>query len=141
MQVYGETSFDVICQAIDHANITENDTFIDLGSGVGQVVLQIAALTPCKFSCGIELGEWPNRYAEVSKKDKHFSILTNFAFLKVLDVQFRSLMKWWGKKHGEFKLFKGDFLDLVHSERLKQATVIFVNNYAFDPKLDLELKG
>lgn len=65
-QVYGETSYDLICQAIDHANITEHDTFIDLGSGVGQVVLQVAALTPCKFSWGIELAEWPCRYAEVS---------------------------------------------------------------------------
>lgn len=51
---------------IDHVNVTEEDTFIDLGSGVGQVVLQVAASTPCKMAWGIERAEWPNRYAEVS---------------------------------------------------------------------------
>lgn len=33
--------------------------------GVGQVVLQIAAQTPCKFSYGLEKAEWPAKYAEV----------------------------------------------------------------------------
>ena len=65
LQVYGESSYDLICQVIDNANISDCDTFIDLGSGVGQVVLQIAALTPCKFAWGIERAEWPSRYAEV----------------------------------------------------------------------------
>lgn len=50
---------------IDHVNFTEDDTFIDLGSGVGQVVLQIAASTPVKIAWGIERAEWPNRYSEV----------------------------------------------------------------------------
>lgn len=50
---------------IDHVNVTEEDVFIDLGSGVGQVVLQLAASTPCKMAWGIEKAEWPNRYAEV----------------------------------------------------------------------------
>ncbi len=64
-QVYGETSYDLICQMIDHVNVNEDDTFIDLGSGVGQVVLQVAASTPCKMAWGVERAEWPNRYAEV----------------------------------------------------------------------------
>jgi tRNA1(Val) A37 N6-methylase TrmN6 len=51
---------------IDHVNVTEEDTFIDLGSGVGQVVLQVAASTPCKMAWGVERSEWPNRYAEVT---------------------------------------------------------------------------
>ena len=50
---------------IQHVNVTEDDVFIDLGSGVGQVVLQMAASTPCKIAFGIERAEWPNRYAEV----------------------------------------------------------------------------
>lgn len=50
---------------IDHVNVSEDDTFIDLGSGVGQVVLQIAASTPCKMAWGIERADCPSRYAEV----------------------------------------------------------------------------
>lgn len=64
-QVYGETTFDLICQMIDELQMTEEDTFIDLGSGVGQVVLQLAASTPCKMIWGIEKAECPSRFAKV----------------------------------------------------------------------------
>lgn len=35
--------------------------------GVGQVVLQVAASTNCKFCYGIEKAEWPAAYAEVRR--------------------------------------------------------------------------
>lgn len=63
--MYGETSYDLVCQMIDHVKVSEEDTFIDLGSGVGQVVLQLAASTPCKMAWGIERADCPSRYAEV----------------------------------------------------------------------------
>lgn len=66
LQVYGETSYDLICQLIDNINMTEDDTFIDLGSGVGQIVLQVAASTSCKMVWGIERSEWPSRFAKVT---------------------------------------------------------------------------
>nr|XP_031529785.1 histone-lysine N-methyltransferase, H3 lysine-79 specific isoform X1 [Vicugna pacos] len=47
-EVYGETSFDLVAQMIDEIKMTEDDLFVDLGSGVGQVVLQVAAATNCK---------------------------------------------------------------------------------------------
>lgn len=50
-------------------------------------------------------------------------------------------MRWWGKPYGEYQLIKGDFLDQRHSEKLTSATVIFVNNFAFGPNLDHQLKG
>jgi len=34
-------------------------------TGVGQVVLQVAAATQCKLCYGIEKAEWPAKYAEV----------------------------------------------------------------------------
>lgn len=51
---------------IDQIEITSDDIFIDLGSGVGQVVLQVAAATPCKICLGVERADVPSRYAEVS---------------------------------------------------------------------------
>jgi len=38
-EVYGETSFDLISQMIGQLQITPDDLFIDLGSGVGQGIL------------------------------------------------------------------------------------------------------
>lgn len=67
VQVYGETSYDLVCQMIDQIEITEDDIFIDLGSGVGQVVLQMAAATPCKVCYGVEKADTPSVYAEVSQ--------------------------------------------------------------------------
>ncbi|XP_057381716.1 histone-lysine N-methyltransferase, H3 lysine-79 specific-like [Daphnia carinata] len=121
-EVYGETSYDLICQLIDNINMTEDDIFIDLGSGVGQIVLQVAASTSCKMVWGIERSEWPSRFA------------------KNMDFHFRRLMRWWGKSYGEYQLIKGDFLDQRHSEKIYSSTVVFVNNFAFGPDLDHQLK-
>lgn len=63
-EVYGETSFKFVQQMIEQFNMTENDVFIDLGSGIGQVVLHVAAASKC--SCiGIEKADLPAAYAEV----------------------------------------------------------------------------
>jgi hypothetical protein len=64
-EVYGETSFELVCQMIDQIEISEEDVFIDLGSGVGQVVLQVAASTKCQNCFGIEKADVPSSYATV----------------------------------------------------------------------------
>ena len=33
IQVYGETSFELIAEVIKHTKLSENDVFVDLGSG------------------------------------------------------------------------------------------------------------
>ena len=48
-------------------NIQEDEVFIDLGSGIGQVVIQVAASTVCKKAVGIEFKEIPSRYAKVKR--------------------------------------------------------------------------
>jgi H3 lysine-79-specific histone-lysine N-methyltransferase len=50
---------------IDLINITEDDIFIDLGSGVGQIVLQMAATTQCKMCWGVEKADVPSSYSQV----------------------------------------------------------------------------
>ncbi|KAL1463488.1 hypothetical protein WDU94_015236, partial [Cyamophila willieti] len=66
--VYGETSYDLICRMIDQINATPDDVFVDLGSGVGQVVLQMAAATQCKICWGVEKADLPSKYAEVGRE-------------------------------------------------------------------------
>eukprot|EP00058_Branchiostoma_floridae_P017012 XP_002602500.1 hypothetical protein BRAFLDRAFT_93807 [Branchiostoma floridae] len=121
-EVYGETSFDLIAQMTDEITITEDDTFMDLGSGVGQVVLQVAASTPCRFCYGVEKSEVPALYSER------------------MDVNFRKWMKWYGKTYGEYKLEKGDFLTPTFKDKIANTSIVFVNNFAFGPSVDHQLK-
>lgn len=121
-EVYGETSYDLICQMIDQIEISADDVFIDLGSGVGQVVLQMAATTPLKMCLGIERAEVPSRYSEM------------------MDNSFKVWMRWFGKRYGEYRLIKGDFLSDEHREKINSATIVFVNNFAFGPNVDHQLK-
>ncbi|XP_018022161.1 histone-lysine N-methyltransferase, H3 lysine-79 specific isoform X2 [Hyalella azteca] len=121
-EVYGETSYELICQVIDQIHITEEDTFIDLGSGVGQVVLQMAAATLCKRCYGIEKADTPYRYSETMVK------------------LYKRWLAWYGKKHGEYKLVQGDFLQKQHREWITSSTIVFVNNFAFGPTVDHMLK-
>lgn len=99
-EVYGETSFDLVAQMIDEIKMTEDDLFVDLGSGVGQVVLQVAAATSCKHHYGVEKADIPAKYAET------------------MDREFRKWMKWYGKKHAEYTLERGDFLSEEWRERI-----------------------
>jgi len=65
-QVYGETSFDLIDQMLKKVPLNEDHIFMDLGSGVGNVVLHVAAVTKCKHCYGFEKADWPAFYATVS---------------------------------------------------------------------------
>ncbi|XP_063476679.1 histone-lysine N-methyltransferase, H3 lysine-79 specific isoform X2 [Symphalangus syndactylus] len=121
-EVYGETSFDLVAQMIDEIKMTDDDLFVDLGSGVGQVVLQVAAATNCKHHYGVEKADIPAKYAET------------------MDREFRKWMKWYGKKHAEYTLERGDFLSEEWRERIANTSVIFVNNFAFGPEVDHQLK-
>ncbi|KAG8454663.1 hypothetical protein GDO86_001038 [Hymenochirus boettgeri] len=121
-EVYGETSFDLVAQMIDEIKMTEEDLFVDLGSGVGQVVLQVAAAAGCKHHYGVEKADIPAKYAET------------------MDKEFRKWMKWYGKKHAEYTLERGDFLSEEWRERIANTSVIFVNNFAFGPEVDHQLK-
>ncbi|CAI7993879.1 Histone-lysine N-methyltransferase, H3 lysine-79 specific [Geodia barretti] len=120
-EVYGETSFELVCEVIKLTKMTENDVFLDLGSGVGQIVLQVAAKVGCKCY-GLEKADIPAKFA------------------RSMEEEFVKWMDWYGKSYGEFELIKGDFLDPSFDEILQSATVIFTNNFAFGPKLNHELK-
>ncbi|XP_032663538.1 histone-lysine N-methyltransferase, H3 lysine-79 specific isoform X2 [Odontomachus brunneus] len=121
-EVYGETSYELVCQMIDQIAVTENDVFVDLGSGVGQVVLQMAAATLCKICIGVERADVPSRYAQS------------------MEMNFRKWLNWYGKRCGEYRLIKGDFLADEHRESITGATIVFVNNFAFGPTVDHQLK-
>lgn len=57
-----------------------------------------------------------------------------------MDYNFKLWMKWFGKRYGDYRLIKGDFLADEHREMINSATVVFVNNFAFGPHVDHQLK-
>lgn len=63
--VYGETGFEIIDEMLNYIPLDKNDIFVDLGSGVGNVVIQVASTIKCKMCYGIEESQWPATYARV----------------------------------------------------------------------------
>ena len=83
---------------IDEIGFSQDDNFIDLGSGVGQVVLHVAAATNCSRCIGIEKADIPAGYSQ-----------------KMLD-KFKQLMNWYGKKYSDIELIHDDFFKDEYKE-------------------------
>ncbi|CAG0878947.1 unnamed protein product [Cyprideis torosa] len=121
-ETYGETNFKMVTQAVTAVNLQPQEVFIDLGSGVGQVVCQVAAMASCAKVFGIEKADTPNSYSGLFNEN------------------FKKWMRWYGKKYTQFELIKGDFLSEEYRSLITSANVVFANNFAFGPKVNHELK-
>eukprot|EP00127_Corallochytrium_limacisporum_P001550 Clim_evm3s66 gene=Clim_evmTU3s66 len=120
-EVYGEFSYEMFDHVIQTVGIGPEDIFLDLGSGVGQIVVQVATQCKAKLSYGIEKNDVPAGYAKLMSKN------------------FDRLMAFYGKEHGKYVIEQGDFLEDRVIEYIKKATVIFCNNFAFGPKVNHHL--
>ncbi|EAU93345.2 histone-lysine N-methyltransferase [Coprinopsis cinerea okayama7 len=120
--VYGELMPNLVYEILKITNLNENSLFLDLGSGVGNVVVQASLQTGCR-SFGIELMPEPARVAE--------------------DVveQMRIRARMWGLRMGEVELEKGDMLKSKRvDELMPQADVVLVDNKVFEESLNEALK-
>lgn len=132
-ETYGETNYQQMERIINELQWTDNDVFVDLGSGIGSIVMQVASATGVSRAVGIEIQPNPNKCA------------------KKMDENFRKMMRWYGKIFNQYELYDGNFLeknyrDVRTSKEMpfnwqQEATIIFVNNYAFAESLNLQLKG
>ncbi|KAJ1335868.1 [histone H3]-lysine79 N-trimethyltransferase [Microdochium nivale] len=117
--VYGELMHDFIHRIlVEQAKMTSDQVFVDLGSGVGNVVLQAALEVGCN-SYGFEMMENACDLAEEQERE------------------FRNRCLLWGIAPGRVSLERGDFTktDKV-SQVLKKADVVLVNNKAFTSTLN-----
>ncbi|KAI8907993.1 histone-lysine N-methyltransferase, H3 lysine-79 specific [Gorgonomyces haynaldii] len=116
--VYGEIKASFVHDLIKQTKLKPHQVFLDMGSGIGNVVLQVAAETLCE-SYGIEIMDNPAHLAKLNK------------------TEFLARTKAYGIPCGKIVLRHGDFLEdeLIH-QVISKADVIFVNNYAFDPALN-----
>ena len=143
-QVYGETGSDLVNKIINYLNhrgsnnppsyipspyartawngpVWRSKRFVDLGSGCGLVVLQVAALTDCDFCLGIEQSDTPAGYA------------------RDMEAWFRFWMKFCGKRFSEFRLFKGNFLHPEHRSDILSSNIVFANNFSFGSLLNEQI--
>lgn len=119
--VYGELKPRLVSEMFTQTKLKSGHVFVDLGSGVGNVVLQAALEVGCE-SWGIEMMENPCMLAELQRKE------------------FAARARLWGLSVGQVHLLKGDFTkhDKL-TEVLKRADVVLVNNQVFNPDLNSKL--
>ncbi|KAI1421692.1 histone methylation protein DOT1-domain-containing protein [Xylaria sp. FL1777] len=117
--VYGELLHPFVTKIlVEQTKMTSDQVFMDLGSGVGNVVLQAALEIGCR-SYGCEMMENACNLAEAQEKE------------------FRSRCMLWGIAPGRVHLERGDFrTNAKILEKLKEADVILVNNKAFTSTLN-----
>ncbi|KAK4200444.1 histone methylation protein DOT1-domain-containing protein [Triangularia verruculosa] len=116
--VYGELLHPFISDIFERTQLTSDMVFVDLGSGVGNVVLQAALEVGCE-SWGCEMMENACNLADAQKKE------------------FAARCRLWGIAPGKVYLERGDFRkNEPILESLKRADVVLVNNQAFTSQLN-----
>jgi hypothetical protein len=66
---YGEIPYDSAAHILDDLQLSRQDVFYDLGSGVGKLIIQVYLTTPVKRSIGIEISPTRWNIAESSRKE------------------------------------------------------------------------
>ena len=119
--VYGELLPRFISDIFKETKLKSGHVFVDLGSGVGNVVLQAALEIGCE-SWGCEMMANACDLAELQQ------------------AEFKARCRLWGILPGKTHLVRGDFLEQESIINvLKRADVVLINNQAFTPQLNNEL--
>ncbi|KAJ5122289.1 hypothetical protein N7526_009226 [Penicillium atrosanguineum] len=119
--VYGELLPRFISNIFKETKLKSGQVFVDLGSGVGNVVLQAALEIGCE-SWGCEMMNNACDLAELQQSE------------------FKARCRLWGIAPGKTHLVRGDFLEQESIINvLKRADVVLINNQAFTPQLNNEL--
>ncbi|EIW65294.1 DOT1-domain-containing protein [Trametes versicolor FP-101664 SS1] len=121
-EVYGELMPTFVSDIVHATGLREGMLFLDLGAGVGNVVLQAALETGCR-AYGVEIMPEPAKIARSQVE------------------QSKMRCNMWGVRMGEVELEEGDMLKSEKVDRLvKEADVVLVNNKVFLEPLNEALK-
>ncbi|KAJ7293938.1 S-adenosyl-L-methionine-dependent methyltransferase [Mycena rebaudengoi] len=120
--VYGELMPSLVHEIIQVTKLKENSLFLDLGSGVANVVVQASLQTGCR-SYGIELNPKPAKVA------------------RDMAAHFKIRCRMWGVRVGDIELEEGDMLLSPRvNELISQADVVLVDNKVFEQSLNEQLR-
>lgn len=112
--VYGELMPSLVYEMVQITKLNENSLFLDLGSGVGNVVVQASLQTGCT-SYGIEL--LPEPAAVARNMVEHLKVRCNM----------------WGLRFGNVELEEGNMLESRRvDELIPKADVVLVDNKVFE---------
>ena len=120
--VYGELLPKFLSEIFIQTHLKSDQVFVDLGSGVGNCVLQAALEVGCE-SWGCEIMENPSKLAQLQA------------------VEFPARCRMWGIRPGDVHLLQDDFMTNKRiNEVLPRADVVLINNQAFTAELNDKLK-
>jgi H3 lysine-79-specific histone-lysine N-methyltransferase len=120
-EVYGELLPPFVSRVLGEVGLKSDQVFIDLGSGVGNVVLQAALEFGCE-SWGCEMMVNACNLAEAQQKE------------------FAARCRLWGLQSGEVHLERGNFLENTKIHKaMQRADVILVNNEVFQETTNRDL--
>lgn len=121
--IYGEMKHNFVTKVLcTDLEMTSKQVFVDLGSGVGNVVLQAALQIGCE-SWGCEVMDDASKLAKEQRRE------------------FEARCKLWGIQPGKIRILKDDFLNNTEiRDVVKRADVLLANNQAFTPELNESLK-
>lgn len=116
----GEIAIDGVTAMLDSIHLTSQDTFLDVGSGTGNVVAQVALDSPVQSVIGLEIR------SDLAKKSKDAiqSAMTRYPRLNAVEIV-----------NGDIKNLSSQI-----KERMHKATILFCNNQAFEPEDNLGLR-
>ena len=122
--VYGELLPNFLSKIFKQCNLNQSSIFLDLGSGVGNCVIQAALEYQCKLSAGCEIM-------------KEASDLTEYQYRELLER-----CKIMGLKLSPVKfLLKQSFVANKAVENIiKDCDVLLINNFLFDMELNKEVE-
>lgn len=112
-ETYGEVLYPSMYLLLSLISISKEDIFVDLGSGLGKVVLQWFLQSPVKKALGIEL--IPELHIQAERIAKRVAIECPEFFAQDRVLQ----------------LMQGSFFDISFQE----ATIIFLGSPCFSPKM------
>ena len=112
-ETYGELMPSLVSDIIRHTGLRKDSLFLDLGCGVGNVVLQASLQTGCR-SFGVEIMPTPAGMARNQLE------------------QLKTRARMWGVNIGEVELEEGDMLKSERVAKLmSEADVVLINNKVF----------
>ncbi|KAK4502865.1 hypothetical protein PRZ48_006291 [Zasmidium cellare] len=120
--IYGELQPPFLSSIFKQTSLSPGQTYLDLGSGVGNTALQ-AALETGATAHGIEREEFPHLVSALHLQQFHIRCML------------------WGLKPGKVQLYNADFLNSPHltDHLLPEVDVVVVNNFRFEPETELGL--
>lgn len=118
---YGELHAPLISRIFKETGMKSGQVFVDMGSGVGNVVIQAALEIGCE-SWGCEM------------------MLHHCKLAKAQKDEFAARCRLWGIQPGKVHLRGGDFLENqdIH-QALRKADVVLINNEVFSAELNQHL--